>query len=191
MSLTLTAAPAALPISQAEVKAFARVDGSSEDDVIDRMIAAAIGIVDGAGGVLGRALITQTWALKLDGFPAEIALPLPPLQSVASIAYIDADGAEQTLSASLYQVIGVGDDAPAKIAPAYGQTWPACRAVPEAVTVTFIAGYGDAADVPGPIRQAIEKAAADLYAMRELPELQADVAARLQSALAAYRVWAF
>lgn len=191
MALTLTAAPASLPVSQAEVKAFVRIDDSAEDGVIDRMIAAAIGMVDGADGVLGRALITQTWALKLDAFPPEITLPLPPLQSVSSITYFDADGAEQTLSASLYQIVGVGDHGPAKIVPAYGQAWPACQSIPEAVTVTFIAGYGDAADVPGPIRQAIEKAAADLYAMRELPEMHADVAARLQSGLAAYRVWAF
>jgi len=192
MTLTRIAAPEADPVSLAEVREQVRINSVDEDAVIARMIAAAVGRCDGPDGMIGRALITQTWRLTLDAFPAEIEIPLPPLQSVSSIIYLDGGGAEQTLSASVYQVIGVGGRDPARIHPAYGESWPATRAQPEAVAVTFVAGYGaGAADVPAAIRHEIEKAAADLYEFRELPDMHASIMAKLHDALLPYRVWTF
>lgn len=88
-----------------------------------------------------RALVTQTWQLKLSRFPSEaILLPRPPLQSVTSIQYVDSAGDAQTLSSSLYQV---SDHQPAMVCPAFGQVWPETRPETlEAVTITYVAGYG-------------------------------------------------
>lgn len=98
-----------------------------------------------AESILKRYLITQTVDLYLDRFPCW-EITLPPLQSVTSITYIDAEGVEQTLSPSRYLVDATS--APARITPAYNQIWPCARYQNNAVKVRFVAGYGDAADVP-------------------------------------------
>lgn len=172
MGLTLVDAPAVLPVSAAEVKSQSRVDIDDDDTLIARVIAAAVAHLDGADGWLQRVLITQTWDLSLPGFPSggdrAIRIPLPPLQQVVSISYIDADGGSQTLATGIYTVVGTGQSQPARVVEAYNQSWPDTRAVPEAVTVRFKAGYGDAAtDVPEDIRHAILMTAAHWYEHRE------------------------
>lgn len=107
-----------------------------------------------------RALITQTWDLSLDGFPESdwLCLPMAPLVSVTSVTYVDANGVTQTWSASLYTVDApTGPHArPGRLAPAFGQCFPVTRDQPNAVTVRFVAGYGAASSVPGPIKSAMK-----------------------------------
>lgn len=163
-SLTNTVAPAAEPLTLAEAKAHLRVDSTSEDALITTLITVAR---QSAETFTRRALITQTWALKFDAFPDEITVPLPPLQSVTSIGYVDSDGAAQTLATSGYQVNT--DTQPGRIKPAYGARWPATRAdTYGAVTVTFVAGYGAAGSaVPEPIRQAMLMQIGHMFERRE------------------------
>jgi uncharacterized phiE125 gp8 family phage protein len=156
MGLIQITPPAVLPISLAEAKALARLDGDDADDaMIAGYIRAATSWIEQR---LNRALISQQWRLSLPHFPCGhgevIGLPLPPLLSVDSIVYVHVAGVEQTLATSVYQVIGVGDYG--EIARAHGQVWPATRWDPEAVQITFTCGYGDSwNDVPEPIRHAI------------------------------------
>jgi len=190
MSLTLVTAPTAEPVSLTEAKAHLRVTGSDEDTLITAMIAATRQNLDGRDGWLGRALMTQTWELRLDRFPASITVPLPPLQTVDSVKYIDGDGAEQTLDPSLYQVVA-GE--PARIVPAYGQTWPSTRCQPDSVWVRFTAGYGDADDVPAPIKAAILLNVGTLYRDRETVNI-GNIVAELPTVsllLSPFRVWSF
>lgn len=99
-----------------------------------------------------RALVTQTWDLYLDCFPAwQLHVPKPVLQSVTSITYIDTDGVEQILAADQYRVDAASE--PARITPAFGLVWPVTRAQTNAVKVRFVCGYGAAADVPEGIKQ--------------------------------------
>ena len=116
---------------------------------------------------MGRALMTQTWDMDLDGFPVgTIEVPRPPLRSVASIQYVDEQGATQVLDPAQYRVDAKGE--PGRVTPAHGRTWPATRAVANAVTVEFQAGYGaEATNVPEDIRQAILLIVGRLYAHRE------------------------
>lgn len=118
-----------------------------------------------------RVLITQTWDLKLDCFSGDlIRLPLPPLQSVSSINYVDANGVTPTLWAATKYIV----DAPAgdhaergRVTLAYGESWPVTRAIANAVTVEFIAGYGEAGAVPLGIKQAMLLIIGHWYATRE------------------------
>lgn len=164
MSLTLVTGPQALPLTLAELNAGARLDGENEA-VIMGHLRGAVDQIDGRDGGRGLALITQTWDYKLNWFPfqssfaripfADVRLPLMPVQSVTSIEYVDLAGVTQTLAANKYQVVGLGDSM-TQIVPAFGETWPDTREQPEAVTIRFVAGYGDDAnDVPEPIRQAL------------------------------------
>lgn len=168
MTLTLVTAPAALPISLEDVKLHARVDSNDEDERIKSFIEAAVERLDGRDGQLGICLITQQWKLTLDAFANAIALPLPPCQSVESITYVDDDGATQTLGEGTYQVTGLRSIDGAKVHLAYGASWPSVRAIPEAIAITFTAGFGDDEDaIPEAIRTDIAMCAARLYENRE------------------------
>lgn len=165
MALTLSVAPAEEPVSRVEAKSHLRVDHSDDDTLIDGLIVAAR---QWAEGFLQRQLVTATWKLYLDYFPLDgsaIRLPLPPTQSVSSVQYIDEDGVLQTWDASKY--ILDKESQPARLQPAYEQEYPATRDVPNAVTITFVAGYGLAAAVPGPHKSAIKLVVAELYERRE------------------------
>lgn len=174
MALTLTTAPEAPLLSLAEARAHCRVDaweGSppthEDDDELTAYVAAATGELDGRDGWLGRALITQSWSLTLDRFPEgrTIALPLPPLQEVASIVYVDGDGIEQTLASSVYRTVTAAE--PGYVELKYQQSWPASRVQKAAVTLSFTAGYGGAAaDVPELIRTYVRWRVAQFYDMR-------------------------
>lgn len=157
MDLTLITPPAAAPVSLAEAKVHLRVLNTAEDTLITALIEAAAAHLGGRDGILGRALVTQTWELRLASFgcapDAGIDLPLPPLRSVVSVKYIDDAGVEQTVASGDY-VVETGRRV-GRVRPAYGKTWPAPRAEPGAVRIQFEAGYGAASAVPAPIRHAM------------------------------------
>lgn len=140
-----------------------RVEVNADDAIINAWIVAARQWIEGA---INRPLITQTWRQTFDTFPAVICLEKPPVQSVASVTYIDTDGVTQTLDASKYRV--VTDYEPAIVEPAYNEVWPTTRLVSGGVSVTFVAGYGDDGDsVPEPILAAMRLIIGHLYENRE------------------------
>jgi uncharacterized phiE125 gp8 family phage protein len=148
--------PAADLLTLDEVRLHLRLDtdGSPpehpDDAMLEALIEAATNDLDAPDGFLGRALCTQTWDLYLDEWQNQIFLPFPPLQTVTSIKYLPPTGAQQTLSASVYQVV---QGIPSSIVTAEGQQWPDVRAVKDAIVVRFVAGYGSPADVPALIKQ--------------------------------------
>lgn len=158
MGLRRIEPPTDEPVSLDEAKAHARVDGSHSDAELTRLVAAARAYVERA---TGRSLLEQTWELTLDRFPCEddphgavIRLPMGDVIAVDSIAYVDEDGESQVVEAATY-VVSVGDN-PARVARLDGASWPSTRIQPDAVTVTYSAGYGDEAEqVPGDLREAV------------------------------------
>lgn len=168
MRLRLIAAPSTEPLTVDEARLQILETDTAQDAALEAWIATAREQLDGPDGILGRALITQTWELLLDRFPCdrEIALPLPPLQSVESIKYLDASGVEQTVATSVY-----GADIAAQPGVVYlkrGQSWPVTFDERNAVVIRFIAGYGDDADaVPQRLRSAMKLHIGDLFANRE------------------------
>jgi uncharacterized phiE125 gp8 family phage protein len=157
MTLRLITPPAAEPATVAEVKLDAHMNGTTFDATITTLITAAR---RRAEDITGRSLITQTWELVLDYFPAgPIKIGMLPIQSVTSITYYDTNAALQTLAADQYALDA--NTLPGWINPAYGVTWPITRDVPNAVIIRFVTGYGlTAATVPEEIRMWIRAQAA-------------------------------
>lgn len=149
-----------------EAKDQCRVDFVYDDDYLKTLIATATSHLDGANGVLGRALLRQQWEMRLDYFLPSIRIPLPPLITVDAVKYIDASGVEQTLDPATYQVVPNGDQA-AMIVPAYGKCWPSHQAAPDAVRITFTAGFDDGTKVPSPIKHAAKLLIKHWYDFRE------------------------
>lgn len=112
-----------------------------------------------------RKLITQTVKLYLDEFPQRdcIEIRLAPIQSITSLQYYDLIGTLQTFSSTT----GYWTDiiaTPPKLELRYGQTWPDTELErPNAVIVTFVAGYGAASAVPQVAKLAIVEYAKSLW----------------------------
>lgn len=175
MKLTLLSPPAVPVVSEAVVwehlKLILESGVPADRDYVRALIDAAGGELDGAQGLLSRALITQTWQLELDSFPSVIEIPLPPCQAVLAIAYAGPDGASPDfigLAPPEYRVTGLGGACKAEISPAARKSWPNVAGSSGRVIVTFRAGYGDnPEDVPAPIRAAVLEIIATRYAYRE------------------------
>lgn len=165
MGYTQTVAPTSEPVSLAEAKAHLRVEHDADNLLISGLIAAARETVEAE---TGRQLVTATWTLKLDEFPTdeeEIVIRHPPLSSVSSITYLDADGASQTFNSSSYQVDTTGVFGRIVLAP--DASWPVTESDRiNAVTVTFIAGQA-VASVPEAAKVAIKFLVGHWYENRE------------------------
>lgn len=133
-----TIAPFAEPISLAQAKRQLRVDGTDDDTFITALISAARNYVE---QYCDTQLVAATYKQVMDGFPNsdEIWLDRPPLLDVTSIQYVDQNGTTQTLATTVYSV--VTHEKPGKVKLKYNQSWPATRVQPDAVTITFRAGY--------------------------------------------------
>ncbi|WP_256467859.1 head-tail connector protein [Bradyrhizobium sp. 18] len=192
MPVVVITPPAYALVSLEEAKAHLRVDFDDDDDYIESLVETVTNTLDGPGGWLGRALITQTLEWRGDEFgTCDIRLPYPPIASIVSVKYDDDDGAEQTVSSGDYRL--VGQPSLPRIALAYGSSWPSTRSQSESVRIRYTAGYGTAVDsVPAPIRQAVLLMIAELYENRELTtdRSRAELPFSAMALLSTYRVFA-
>jgi len=159
-----TVAPATTPVTVAEAKAHLRVDTSDEDTLIGGLVASATSHLDGWSGVLGRAIVTQTWRQDFNDFSARMRLPLFPVASITSVVYLDANGASQTVSGADYALLV--DDRGAFVRFIEDFNPPIVYDDGPAVSVTYVAGLA-VADVPPAIKHAILLLVGHWFANRE------------------------
>lgn len=164
MNLIRVTQPAVEPILDDDVLLQLRIDTSDDTHLIAQYIRA---VRERFESIYDLSLITQTWDWVMESWPAKFVVPRGPLQSVTSIKYNDAAGAQQTVATSVYAVDAQNN--PGEIVLKKDQSWPSDELyVVPAITVRFISGYGDdGTDVPQPIRQAMLLAVAELYEFRE------------------------
>jgi uncharacterized phiE125 gp8 family phage protein len=172
MALKLKTAPASEPVSLSDTKTYLRITDGDDDAFVNGLITA---VRQRFEEWAGRSLITQTWTLWLDGFsrreknssPREgyfelpvahydalqrvVEIPRSPLQSVTSLKTYDTASSATVFDKSNYLVDVVSS--PGRIALNQGSTWPAGLRGINAVEIEFVAGYGNAADVPESIKQ--------------------------------------
>jgi uncharacterized phiE125 gp8 family phage protein len=164
-ALKIATAPATEPVSLDEAKLHLRVDISDDDNLITSYIVTAR---RRAEKIAGRAFVTQAWDYVLDAFPRSsiLEIPKPPLQTISSIKYYDGDGTDYVFDSANYYVDGYSE--PGRLVLKSSVTWPSIS-LREAngVIVRFIAGYGDASDVPEEFKQAIYLLVAHFYENRE------------------------
>lgn len=171
--------PAAL-LSLEEACLHLRVDADEEAALIEGLIAAAVGWMDGWSGVLGRCILPQTWAVQT-GALQSMALPFPDVRS-AVVTYLDADGDTQTIDPADYRVRtirGVGH-----LAFATGFAAPTLLdGRDDAVTISAEYGF-DAA--PQPLKVAALMLVGHWYRNREGGT--EDIPAPVKALIAPYRV---
>ena len=150
MNNYLITKPVREPVTLSQAKDHLNIDYPDDDAFLELLITTAREAVENQ---TGRKLISTTMAHSRDSFSAEMELPYTA-KSVTTIQYIDADGATQTLAATEY-VVDV-NRTPARVTLAFNKTFPATQNTHNAVTITYVSGYGDnAEDVPAPFKQAM------------------------------------
>lgn len=171
MGLRLITPPAHMPVTVAQAKAHMNVEHDADDGFIEGLL---LSQVEQAQNLTRRQLVTAQWDYTADSFPScgALSLPMPPLQSVEAVFYIDPDGVEQQMPCGSYVVdtyalVGA-------IRPAPGTSWPSIQPGPNAVRVRFTAGWpmDDAQSPPAwtgpkPLALWITVKAATLYEQRE------------------------
>jgi uncharacterized phiE125 gp8 family phage protein len=154
------------PVTRQEFKDHVLIGGDDADAWIDEAIEGARELFELESW---RQLVTATFELKLDGFPyGGFVLPRPPYASLTSIYYLNTSGVSTLLASSVYDVDDASGNEEAFVALAPGQSWPSTESGKvNAVTVTYVAGYGAASAVPSAIKKAIKQLAAHWYENRE------------------------
>lgn len=155
---------AAEPVSLADVKAHARVDGSADDALLTSLIGAAR---EWAERYTGRAFLRQGWQAWLDRWPRadELVLRPAPLLRVTAVTLFDEADATRVLDPAGYFVDCIGE--PGRLVLRSQAMRPYGLRAANGVMVAFEAGYGDAPeDVPEIIRTAIRQLVAHWYEHR-------------------------
>lgn len=101
---TLVTAPTALPVALEDVKAALRVDGTDFDAEIERLIKSAVAHYEGWSGVLGIALVEQTWRQEYSRFEGKMGLALRPVRTVSSVKYLNEEGQDAAVATDQYQL---------------------------------------------------------------------------------------
>lgn len=186
-------APSVLAVNLAEARAHLRVTSQDENTLIETYVAAAVRMVESR---TRRAFVQRSFLFVADDFPEwdTIELPVSPLVSVTYVKYIATDGVLTTYSSTNYAVDTVSPFG--RVVLAQGATWPVVKTdYPNAVQVTFVAGYGtDDRATPAAAKAAILHLAAHLYENRTPVEVGAGAAVEvpitLQYALDTERLFA-
>ena len=171
MNVQVITSPTNEPVTLTEAKSHLRVDHEHEDTLIESLVTTARQYAESV--LTRRAFVTQTLKVTLDEWPDDkLLLPRPPLQSVESITYYDEDGVSGTVDADDY-IVDTSSE-PGRIALKRNASWPSVtlRAV-NGIEVEYVAGYGDAEDVPEEFKHGIKLLVGHWYTNRESIDLDA------------------
>ncbi len=146
----LIAGPALEPLSLEEVRAWLRLDTNDEDTLVCALVKAARCAIEQAAR---RALIAQTWRLRLDRWPLDriLHLPLSPVLSLDAVRVFDAAGTPAALDLKGFYIDqSYTTRLFCDVAP------PAPGRLRGGIEIDITVGYGtQALAVPEPLRQAM------------------------------------
>jgi uncharacterized phiE125 gp8 family phage protein len=179
--LSVHTAETAYAVTQAEIKAWNKID-SSDDDTVVALIERAVH--NWAKEYTNRTLTTVTYQLFIDSIydvdiplqegmyvgidrnisTKNILLPKSPVTSVTHIkSYDDADTAT-TFASSNYYLDNVS--VPAKIVLRKGKSYPTSLRVANGLEIQYVAGYGATTAIPYDIKSACLEYSAYLFEHR-------------------------
>lgn len=138
------------PVTLEEIKQYLRLDGNEHDAILTALIIAARQYCE---AYQNRSYITRTLEYIQDNWKFPMYLPNGPVQSVYSMTYTDSGGQTYPFMDFIADVEGEN----ARIALFYNASVPTSplQAL-AAIRIRYVAGYGDASQVPEPVKLAIK-----------------------------------
>lgn len=150
------------PVSRDEAKAWCKITHGSEDNLIDALIKSATSKLE---LYTNRVFIERTFTGFFSGLECSkfekglyLAIRRAPLLSVSTIE-VTEDDAQVTVSADDYNV----KETAAFSRIIFSELNESPDVIPYPWQVDFVAGYGEAADVPEPIKTMIKQYICFLY----------------------------
>ena len=163
MGLVITVEPAEEPVTLAEASLFMRYTGSLQNAVVTALIVAARKDVE---SWTNKTMVTTTYEYYTNRLCDEILIPTGTIQSpITSITYQDSADATQTLSSTLYKLDNKSIQNKVFRDPL--ESYPQVLEQPNAVKITFDAGFGAASTVPENLKTVIKMRVAELFEHRE------------------------
>lgn len=183
--------PSIEPVTRTEAKAYAKVDYTDDDSLIDVLITSAR---KQAEKYCNRAFITQVLQAYWSQFGAKVYIPRSPIQSVDEVKRIKLNESDILTVDSDFYVQGI-DEKFILFATAWklsaGHS-PSDRFIDYELQVEFTAGYGAlTTDVPAGIREAIMKIVATNYENRQNVSEQSfsKIPESAKTLLNSYKIW--
>lgn len=157
MTLTVISPPGEPAVPLEEAKDYLRIGHAGEDDLVADLVDAATQRLEAASGL---ALVTRTLKRCASVWPAGIAgrgYPLrpAPVASLVSVELVTSGGATEDITSRFTLSCGQVGLRP----------WSILPPVPGGghVAISFVAGFGAAAELPGDLALAVKMLTADGY----------------------------
>jgi uncharacterized phiE125 gp8 family phage protein len=179
MALVLTSGPAQEPLSLSDVKAHLRIDNSAEDVLLSSLMLTSRLHVEAS---LNLALITQSWMMVLDRWPAcdFVEIPMSPLQAINEVRVKTSANTVVAVPATTY-LVDIASKPPRLVWNMVARTDPGIKA--GGIEIDFTAGFGSTgASVPSPLKHALLLLTAHWYEHRDPVEIGSS-AARIPEAV--------
>lgn len=175
----IVTAAAGAPITVDEVKAHARVDGSTDDTILGEFIDAAVEVCEAftRRRVFMQRTVEELWD-DAPSYSGDVTLRLVPPVAIAQVATYADDGTETVFSSANYALDPYSNRGHLYLRDA-ASAWPTVSSTSgrnrNGFAVRYVAGYGASGDdvatqraaVPEAIRRAVAMTAAHLYENRE------------------------
>ena len=157
--IQVVAQPTTEPLTLSEVKNHLRIDGNYDDALLNSCITSARMYFESMCEI---SIASQELLLALDSFDDIIYLPRGPVQSIEDISYADLQNNQEILDDWIEDLVSN----PARITPAFGQSWPDTAEVVNAVQVSYTTGYTTPSMVPKLLKSGMLFYVAHLYENR-------------------------
>ena len=152
-------------VTPERVRRNSRIPDTTEDDWIIEAIESAHEYIE---EYLGCCIAMADYRMTLDRFPRKrgsIDLPVWPVKEVANVQYVDPTGAVKSIE--LDKIVQPSDNGRFTLRLKDHELFPSTRATPNAVTITFTAGWSEVEKVPKTLRRAALMLTSHWYENRE------------------------
>lgn len=173
MGLQLVTGPTSLPVTRDELtpELESWADSGENIQTLTAKLHEAVSYVEAE---TNRRFIQQTWLQTFDCWPELnrdgrriFKLDLKPLSSVTTVKYYNADGTLTTLSSTEYWAITNAERPQVAFKPSTFTQPTVEVGRPDAIEVTYVAGYASAAVIPARAKLAIKMLAAYWFEQRK------------------------
>jgi uncharacterized phiE125 gp8 family phage protein len=167
MAYKVTIDPTTEPVTLTEAKNWLKISTSADDDLITMLIESERQILEDR---LNIKLISQTIEQKSDRFPATgspIYLEANPVSSVTSVYYKDAAGSTAEFANTFWDLDNTSERG--RIYLNDNQNYPTILNEEDAIIITYVSGYANAAAVPDKYKKLLLHMVSFSYENRQNP----------------------